>query len=209
VETDLSKELKEKMRIQEDYQNNLKNHEDEVNLRLKFEQKLNNLHAINRIAHQNLANTQVQLDNYKKSYDDLMVIHKDIKKEVEEHKDKAVLLEQKFNYTEARAQQMRQEMQSKNAFIENLNKDLDNSRRQQEMAGYRVNTMVKNLETQKLKNSKLEEEVRQVQEMKAHYKSVNKQNFKRLKELEESNKALIDKIEKNETELAFYKREYE
>mmetsp|Transcript_21024 Transcript_21024/g.20157 ORF Transcript_21024/g.20157 Transcript_21024/m.20157 type:complete len:198 (+) Transcript_21024:478-1071(+) len=197
------------MRIQEDYQNNLKNHEDEVNLRLKFEQKLNNLHAINRIAHQNLANTQVQLDNYKKSYDDLMVIHKDIKKEVEEHKDKAVLLEQKFNYTEARAQQMRQEMQSKNAFIENLNKDLDNSRRQQEMAGYRVNTMVKNLETQKLKNSKLEEEVRQVQEMKAHYKSVNKQNFKRLKELEESNKALIDKIEKNETELAFYKREYE
>lgn len=37
------------MRIEEEYVKNLKNHEDEVSLRIKFEEKLNNLHALNRV----------------------------------------------------------------------------------------------------------------------------------------------------------------
>lgn len=36
------------MKLEEDYNQNTKNHEEEVQLRLKFESKLNNMHSAHR-----------------------------------------------------------------------------------------------------------------------------------------------------------------
>ena len=37
-----------RMKLEEDYTQNTKNHEEEVQLRLKFESKLNNMHSAHR-----------------------------------------------------------------------------------------------------------------------------------------------------------------
>lgn len=37
-----------RMKLEEDYNQNTKNHEEEVQLRLKFESKLNNMHSAHR-----------------------------------------------------------------------------------------------------------------------------------------------------------------
>lgn len=38
-----------RIRLEDELKKNAKTHEDEVSLRLRFEEKLNNLHALNRI----------------------------------------------------------------------------------------------------------------------------------------------------------------
>lgn len=75
--------MKEKMRLEEEFQKNVKSHEDEVNLRLKFEEKLNNLHALNRLTNHNLQSTQVQLQSVNEHYEDIMDIHKKLQKELD------------------------------------------------------------------------------------------------------------------------------
>ena len=37
-----------RLKLEEDYTQNIKNHEEEVQLRLKFESKLNNMHSAHR-----------------------------------------------------------------------------------------------------------------------------------------------------------------
>ncbi len=55
-------EKQQRVRMEEELTKSQKTHEDEVNLRLKFEEKLNNLHALNRVTNQNYANTRKQLE---------------------------------------------------------------------------------------------------------------------------------------------------
>ena len=49
VEQEKLKEYQQRVKLEEELLKNQKTHEDEVNLRLRFEEKLNNLHAYNRI----------------------------------------------------------------------------------------------------------------------------------------------------------------
>jgi len=49
VEKSLVEERNIRVRVEEELTKNSKTHEDEVSLRLKFEEKLNNLHALNRV----------------------------------------------------------------------------------------------------------------------------------------------------------------
>jgi hypothetical protein len=49
AETQKVMEMEERIKAQEAVRHDNQNHEEEVNLRLKFEDKLNNLHAINRL----------------------------------------------------------------------------------------------------------------------------------------------------------------
>jgi hypothetical protein len=48
LERDLADEKSNRMKLEEEFDQNSKNHEEEVQLRLKFESKLNNMHAIHR-----------------------------------------------------------------------------------------------------------------------------------------------------------------
>ena len=50
-------DLIDKKRMQEDIAKNAKTHEEEVSLRLRFEEKLNSLHALNRITGFNYTQT--------------------------------------------------------------------------------------------------------------------------------------------------------
>ena len=46
---DKVQETQSRLKMEEELSKYLKTHEDEVNLRLRFEEKLNNLHALNKV----------------------------------------------------------------------------------------------------------------------------------------------------------------
>lgn len=48
LERELASEQATRIKLEEEFQTNTKNHEEEVQLRLKFESKLNNMHSIHR-----------------------------------------------------------------------------------------------------------------------------------------------------------------
>ena len=48
LEREMMNEKQMRLKLQEDFQQNTKNHEEEVQLRLKFESKLNNMHSAHR-----------------------------------------------------------------------------------------------------------------------------------------------------------------
>ena len=48
LERELAAEQNTRAKLEEEFQMNTKNHEEEVQLRLKFESKLNNMHSIHR-----------------------------------------------------------------------------------------------------------------------------------------------------------------
>lgn len=48
LERELANEKSSRMKLEEEFMMNTKNHEEEVQLRLKFESKLNNMHSIHR-----------------------------------------------------------------------------------------------------------------------------------------------------------------
>ncbi len=77
------------MRVEEELVKYQKTHEDEVNLRLKFEEKLNNLHALNRMTNQNLFNTAAELENISKAHTDMQVSYKQLLLELNQEKVKS------------------------------------------------------------------------------------------------------------------------
>lgn len=48
IEKDRTNERQMRLKLEEEYMQNTKNHEEEVQLRLKFESKLNNMHSVHR-----------------------------------------------------------------------------------------------------------------------------------------------------------------
>ena len=48
LEKDRTNERQMRLKLEEEYMQNTKNHEEEVQLRLKFESKLNNMHSVHR-----------------------------------------------------------------------------------------------------------------------------------------------------------------
>ena len=48
LEREMMNEKQMRLKLQEDFTQNTKNHEEEVQLRLKFESKLNNMHSAHR-----------------------------------------------------------------------------------------------------------------------------------------------------------------
>ena len=48
LEKDRANERQMRLKLEEEYMQNTKNHEEEVQLRLKFESKLNNMHSAHR-----------------------------------------------------------------------------------------------------------------------------------------------------------------
>lgn len=48
LEKERTKEKQMRLKLEEEYMQNTKNHEEEVQLRLKFESKLNNMHSVHR-----------------------------------------------------------------------------------------------------------------------------------------------------------------
>jgi hypothetical protein len=48
LEKERSNEKTLRLKLEEEYMQNTKNHEEEVQLRLKFESKLNNMHSLHR-----------------------------------------------------------------------------------------------------------------------------------------------------------------
>lgn len=48
LQREMMNERQLRLKLEEDYQQNTKNHEEEVQLRLKFESKLNNMHSAHR-----------------------------------------------------------------------------------------------------------------------------------------------------------------
>lgn len=51
-----------RMKLEEEYMQNTKNHEEEVQLRLKFESKLNNMHSAHRDLETKFRRTRQDLD---------------------------------------------------------------------------------------------------------------------------------------------------
>lgn len=64
--------------MEEELTKYLKTHEDEVNLRLRFEEKLNNLHALNRVQNQNLNSATKQLEMMTLTHNEMQVHYKQI-----------------------------------------------------------------------------------------------------------------------------------
>ena len=60
-----------RVRIEDEHHKNQKSHEEEVRLRIKFEEKLNNLHACNRLSVINLNNSHSKIDTLTMKYGDL------------------------------------------------------------------------------------------------------------------------------------------
>lgn len=48
LEKERTNERQMRLKLEEEYMQNTKNHEEEVQLRLKFESKLNNMHSVHR-----------------------------------------------------------------------------------------------------------------------------------------------------------------
>ena len=48
LEKERTNERQMRIKLEEEYMQNTKNHEEEVQLRLKFESKLNNMHSVHR-----------------------------------------------------------------------------------------------------------------------------------------------------------------
>ena len=48
LEKEKNSERQMRLKLEEEYMQNTKNHEEEVQLRLKFESKLNNMHSVHR-----------------------------------------------------------------------------------------------------------------------------------------------------------------
>ena len=56
-----------RLKLQEDFTQNTKNHEEEVQLRLKFESKLNNMHSAHRDLETRYKRVLTDLNNSQKS----------------------------------------------------------------------------------------------------------------------------------------------
>ena len=56
-----------RLKLEEDYTQNTKNHEEEVQLRLKFESKLNNMHSAHRDLESKYKRVMTDLSNAQKN----------------------------------------------------------------------------------------------------------------------------------------------
>jgi hypothetical protein len=63
LERDLADEKSNRMKLEEEFDQNSKNHEEEVQLRLKFESKLNNMHAIHRDVETKFKRALTEIEN--------------------------------------------------------------------------------------------------------------------------------------------------
>ena len=94
-----------RLKLEEDYQQNTKNHEEEVQLRLKFESKLNNMHS----AHRDLES------KYKRVLSDLTNSQKQIKmlnEKLQEKTDEVTDLKTKQAENETLIAQNKEEIES-------------------------------------------------------------------------------------------------
>jgi hypothetical protein len=66
LERDRTNERSLRLRLEEEYMQNSKNHEEEVQLRLKFESKLNSMHGQIREADIQFNRCKEELENFKK-----------------------------------------------------------------------------------------------------------------------------------------------
>lgn len=91
LERELTNEKAARQKLEEEYQQNTKNHEEEVQLRLKFESKLNNMHSIHRDvdtkykrALKEIESIQLDRDNYKEKWKQYQNDYSEIKRIKEE-----------------------------------------------------------------------------------------------------------------------------
>ena len=66
LERERANEKQMRQKLEEDYAQNTKNHEEEVQLRLKFESKLNNMHSAHRDLESKYKRTLTELANANK-----------------------------------------------------------------------------------------------------------------------------------------------
>ena len=67
LQREMMNEKQMRMKLEEDYQQNTKNHEEEVQLRLKFESKLNNMHSAHRDLETRYKRVLTDLNNAQKN----------------------------------------------------------------------------------------------------------------------------------------------
>lgn len=123
-------------------------------------------------------------------------------------KAKCANLEQKFSYSESKCHLMIQELSDKTKTINKLQDEISELKTSVDLYDYKLSNSDKDLASNKLKMEKIEEEMKHLRSLHAHYKQAYEQSSVSLKQVEERLLEANTMLEKQVNELSFYKREY-
>eukprot|EP00347_Sterkiella_histriomuscorum_P005529 403356266 len=201
-------ETQTRKRIEEELLKNQKTHEDEVTLRLKFEEKLNNLHALNRMTNQNLSSAKLELEHTTKVFTETQALNKQLNHELAQEKVKGSSFEQKYIYSQDKNHLLSSELTEKQKHNERLLSELSEYIDKYELFQYKFNTCEKDLQSERLQYDKQEVEFRHMKQMYEHFK-------RSFEESSQKNKIISDRLidlqltyQKCYDELSIYRQDH-
>eukprot|EP00347_Sterkiella_histriomuscorum_P012772 403367281 len=193
LEKERTNERTLRLKLEEEYMQNSKNHEEEVQLRLKFESKLNSMHSMHReleIKHKrlqiDLATAQNLIQRHEKLIEEQAtdIIHLKVIKA--ENENKIHLLEEK-------KATMEREVNLKNNLVAEIEKRMKETQDESDLNKYQIHEQSKELTEQRLKIDCLETKVEGLISEKQHLEIGLKeeQTFRQI--FEDKNLELKDK----------------
>ncbi|CDW85387.1 UNKNOWN [Stylonychia lemnae] len=208
AEVERAKEQQTRVRMEEELLKNQKTHEEEVNLRLKFEEKLNNLHALNRITNQNLLNTQNEFSHVNKIYTELQIHCKQITVELAQEKIKAGSFEQKYIYSQDKNNLLTVELADKQKHAEKMLTELSGFIDKYELYNYKFQSSEKELANEKLRVDRLEVENKHLNNNYEHFKNCFEESQQKNRLLTQKINELNTEFQKSFNELTVYRQEH-
>ena len=98
LEKERTHERSLRLKLEEEYMQNTKNHEEEVQLRLKFESKLNNMHALHRELQTKYTRAEKEIERQTVMVDELSNETATLKLQIAELRNRAQNAESNYNY---------------------------------------------------------------------------------------------------------------
>ncbi|CDW73527.1 UNKNOWN [Stylonychia lemnae] len=194
LEKERTNERTLRLKLEEEYMQNSKNHEEEVQLRLKFESKLNSMHSIHReleIKHKRLGIDLSVAQSLIMKQEKLMeeqateiIILKTIKAENE---SKIQLLEEKKNTQE-------REIGLKNKLVQDMEDRMKKIQDENDLVKYQIHDQSKQLTEQRLRIDCLDTRIEGLQSDKLHLEITLKESRDFKKVYEDKNEELKQKL---------------
>lgn len=194
-------------KLEEDYTQNTKNHEEEVQLRLKFESKLNNMHSAHRDLESKYKRIMNDLSNANKNAKMLTEKLQQKTDEVTELKTIRAEHETQIAQDKEEIDSLKRELMIKSRKISKDEIDMKRIQDECDMFRYKVQDTQKDNTELKLKIDVLNSTVDGLTSEKKHMTAELKQNKELLNVYETKTKSLMDDLNRTNGELQQNKRE--
>jgi hypothetical protein len=151
LERDRTKERTLREKLEEEYMQNSKNHEEEVQLRLKFESKLNNMHSVHRDLETKYKRALNEIASLQNTNDQLSTKGATMQEEISDLKTLKAEHESKISYIEEKLEAFKREIGIKVKQVEDYEQRYMTTQDELDLTRYKLQEAQKDITELKLK----------------------------------------------------------